>query len=114
MTARKRLYSYVSCSIHQVQALSGPITSIAKLSSSTDNIAVVWTIDDFPVGYAKLGYKNLFIYTRQGQVVECPNTPCLLDFYVSERLQRGGIGKTLFDEALQVVLDMFTVFMVVY
>ena len=112
MTACKRLHSNVSCFIHQVQALSGPITSIVKLSSSTDNIAVAWTVDDLPVGYAKLGYKNLFIYTRQGQVVECPNTPCLLDFYVSERLQRAGIGKSLFDEALQVILNLFKVFIV--
>lgn len=68
-----------------------------------DNVAVVLIMHDLPAGYAKFGYKNLYFYTKHGQVVERPNTPCLLDFYVSESMQRTGIGKSLFEKALEVI-----------
>ena len=59
-------------------------------------------IDGAPAGFAKFGSKDLFFYTKQGRVLERRETPCLLDFYVTEKLQRSGIGKLLFDKVLEV------------
>lgn len=48
----------------------------------------------------KVGYKKLFVRTRSSQLVEM-NPLCVLDFYVSEKVQRGGFGKILFDAMLE-------------
>lgn len=54
------------------------------------------------MGYAKLGYKDLFFYRKDGGVVECKRTPALLDFYVLDELQRRKIGIMLFLRVLKV------------
>ncbi len=54
------------------------------------------------VGYLKYGYRDLYFYKPKGEVIHCPKTMCVLDFYVMEDQQRVGIGKYLFDCFLQV------------
>jgi len=48
----------------------------------------------------KVGYKKLFVRNRSGLIVEM-NPLSVLDFYVSEKVQRGGYGKELFEFMLQ-------------
>lgn len=48
------------------------------------------------LGMLKVGEKKLFIRNEQGSIREI--TPlCVLDFYVHESCQRGGIGRQLFE-----------------
>ena len=50
-------------------------------------------------GFLKIGYRKLFYHNRFGKIVEM--TPlCLLDFYVHESIQRGGIGKVNIDYSI--------------
>jgi alpha-tubulin N-acetyltransferase 1 len=56
--------------------------------------------DNKCIGFIKVGYKTLFVRTRSSQLVEM-NPLCVLDFYVSEKVQRGGFGKLLFDAMLE-------------
>lgn len=85
----------------QAQCLTGPISSTDKFRDS-NHVAIAIVIDGKPVGFAKVGSKDLFFYTKQGRVLERRGVPCLLDFFVSESLQRSGIGKILFDKVLEV------------
>lgn len=51
------------------------------------------------IGFIKTGTRKLFIRNRANALIEM--TPlCVLDFYVSERCQRGGFGKEIFDAML--------------
>jgi len=51
------------------------------------------------LGLLKVGEKKLFIRNEAGSIKEI--TPiCVLDFYVHESCQRGGIGKGLFEHML--------------
>ncbi|RYY86959.1 GNAT family N-acetyltransferase [archaeon] len=56
------------------------------------------------LGYLKYGSKQSLYFYRppKGTLVHIPSTLCLLDFYVLEHVQRGGIGRKLFDEFLKV------------
>lgn len=50
-------------------------------------------------GFIKVGDKRLFTRTRGGELVEM--TPLsVLDFYVHSSVQRGGIGKQIFEAML--------------
>ena len=51
------------------------------------------------IGYLKYGKRNLYFYHKNGKVEE-RMTMCLLDFYVSEELQRSGLGLQLFEHFL--------------
>ena len=51
------------------------------------------------IGLLKVGKKKLFIRADTGQIKEI-EPMCVLDFYVHESVQRGGIGKLLFEEML--------------
>ncbi len=55
-----------------------------------------------PIGYIKYGTKDLYFYQKNGKVVQKTGAHCLLDFFVSEQCQRGGIGLQLFNEMLKV------------
>lgn len=88
------------------QELSGPITSFEKLQASAitpdQQHHLLLYIDDHTnkaLGFAKYGYKNLYFYRKNGSMLQC-TPPCLLDFYVSESLQRRGIGLQLFTSVL--------------
>ena len=51
------------------------------------------------IGLIKVGARKLFIRGENGQIKEI--TPlCVLDFYVHESVQRGGMGKQIFEEML--------------
>ncbi len=83
------------------QNLTGPITSIEKLLQNSDQCLI--TARDQAghlVGYLKYGFKDLFFYNKKGKVTEFPSCTCLLDFYVSHKLQRNGVGLALFREFL--------------
>ena len=52
------------------------------------------------IGLLKVGPRKLFIRMANGQIREI--TPlCVLDFYVHESVQRGGLGKAIFTEMLE-------------
>jgi alpha-tubulin N-acetyltransferase 1 len=85
--------------------LKGPITSCDKFKLA-DSAAIVAVRNNKPVGFIKYGYRKLYFYQKQGKVVECPNAPCILDFYVSTALQRSGIGNALFNRAMQVAVPL--------
>ena len=82
--------------------MSGPITSVEKLKASDHTVVVFVNEYGEPDGYAKVGLKDLFFYLKNGKIVEFAEAKCLLDFYVSESLQRRGIGLQLFTRALTV------------
>ena len=52
------------------------------------------------IGFLKVGTKKLFIRNRNGNLVEM-KPMCVLDFYVNEKVQRGGYGKAMFDAMLE-------------
>ena len=48
------------------------------------------------IGFIKVGYKQLFVRGRGGEMHEMKPL-AVLDFYVDAQVQRGGYGKSLFD-----------------
>ncbi|XP_022538836.2 alpha-tubulin N-acetyltransferase 1 isoform X2 [Astyanax mexicanus] len=84
----------------KAQQLPAPITSAAKLQS---NRHYLYLLKDgernggrgVAVGYLKVGYKKLFLLDQRGAHVETEPL-CVLDFYVTENLQRHGYGLELF------------------
>ena len=87
--------------IFKVQELNRPITSISKLLES-NHVTIIYHQQHKPLGYIKVGYKDLFFYQKDGKIIERKNKLCLLDFYVSESIQRNGIGLLLFQTLLNV------------
>ena len=53
------------------------------------------------VGLLKVGQKNLFHWDANGRTTELRDQLSVLDFYVHESFQRGGLGKMLFQAMLQ-------------
>ena len=51
------------------------------------------------IGLLKVGVRKLFIRNEHGQIKEI-SPLCVLDFYVHESVQRGGMGKQIFEEML--------------
>ncbi|XP_066531267.1 alpha-tubulin N-acetyltransferase 1 isoform X4 [Hoplias malabaricus] len=84
----------------KAQQLPAQITSAAKLQS---NRHYLYLLKDgernggrgVAVGYLKVGYKKLFLLDQRGAHVETEPL-CVLDFYVTESLQRHGYGLELF------------------
>jgi hypothetical protein len=52
------------------------------------------------VGLLKVGLKTLFYWDAHGKTSELREQRCVLDFYVHEQCQRGGLGKVLFTAML--------------
>jgi hypothetical protein len=52
------------------------------------------------VGLLKVGRKSLYVFDKYGDTKHV-NAPCVLDFYIHESRQRGGLGKTLFEHMLE-------------
>lgn len=52
------------------------------------------------MGILKVGEKNLYHWSQQGEVRNLVDMPCVLDFYVEESFQRQGAGRALFDAML--------------
>ncbi|XP_053494039.1 alpha-tubulin N-acetyltransferase 1 isoform X2 [Ictalurus furcatus] len=89
----------------KAQTLPAPITSAAKLQA---NKHYLYLLKDgernggrgVAVGYLKVGYKKLFLLDQRGAHVETEPL-CVLDFYVTESLQRHGYGLELFHFMLE-------------
>ncbi|KAL2080353.1 hypothetical protein ACEWY4_024146 [Coilia grayii] len=89
----------------KAQQLPAPITSAAKLQSNTHQLYLLKDGEfnggkGAAVGFLKVGYKKLFLLDQRGAHVETEPL-CVLDFYVTENLQRHGYGLELFNFMLQ-------------
>lgn len=95
----------------QAQKLNVAITSYMKLRGSNHIIILSYneenssndkTIPSKLNGFLKYGRKDLYFYHTDGKVSQ--SSPiCLLDFYVDEEVQRGGLGLALFEKLLEVM-----------
>lgn len=99
----------------QAQLLNGPITTVEKIEGS-NHTTIVCNACNYEgglpltssssvtsarcVGYIKYGIKDLYFYHKNGKVSQC-SPLCLLDFYVDESMQRGGLGIALFRQMLE-------------
>ncbi|XP_076013188.1 alpha-tubulin N-acetyltransferase 1 [Genypterus blacodes] len=89
----------------KAQQLMAPITSASKLQSNTHQLYLLKDGErnggrGVVVGFLKVGYKKLFLLNQQGQHIEAEPL-CVLDFYITENLQRHGYGQELFGLMLQ-------------
>lgn len=89
----------------KAQQLTAPITSASKLQSQKHELYLMKDGErnggrGAVVGFLKVGYKKLFLLDRQGVHIEAEPL-CILDFYISENMQRHGYGLQLFDFMLQ-------------
>ncbi|XP_034560657.1 alpha-tubulin N-acetyltransferase 1 isoform X9 [Notolabrus celidotus] len=89
----------------KAQQLTSPITSASKLQTQRHQLYLLKDGESnggrgVVVGFLKVGYKKLFLLDRQGLHIEAEPL-CVLDFYISENLQRHGYGLELFDFMLQ-------------
>jgi alpha-tubulin N-acetyltransferase 1 len=83
----------------QAQGLGAVITTVRKMMH-TDQRVYIHRSDRAINGMIKVGRKNLFIRDNASGKMHEINPLCVLDFYVHESVQRGGIGKQLFEEML--------------
>lgn len=67
----------------------------------------MWLIREFRfifsglvVGLLKIGRKSLYVFDKLGETRHV-NAPSVLDFYIHESRQRGGLGKILFEYMLE-------------
>lgn len=79
----------------KAQKLPTSITSGSKFWH-TDNKIIFRVINNFVIGFLKMGKRNLFYRGFGGQIREIKPL-CVLDFYVHENVQRGGHGRAIFD-----------------
>jgi GNAT superfamily N-acetyltransferase len=80
-----------------------PVTVSAKLAASQERLYLL-AHGQQPrqlIGLLKVGRKNLFHYSTQGKVTELKDQLSVLDFYVHEAWQRGGVGHALFAAMLE-------------
>lgn len=86
----------------QAQGLSNPVTTSQKLRSSDHHIYLMFEPNEkhgLVVGILKVGRKSLYVFDQNGETVNV-TAPCVLDFYVHESRQRGGLGRELFEHML--------------
>eukprot|EP01061_Rhynchopus_euleeides_P024645 TRINITY_DN39735_c0_g1_i1.p1 TRINITY_DN39735_c0_g1~~TRINITY_DN39735_c0_g1_i1.p1 ORF type:complete len:286 (+),score=57.70 TRINITY_DN39735_c0_g1_i1:57-860(+) len=81
------------------QGLPRAITSAALLCSS-DHVLYILGAQRCAIGILKVGKKNLFIRDATSGLHEI-SPLCVLDIYVSEKFQRSGLGKILFEHMLE-------------
>lgn len=84
----------------KAQGLGAVITTVRKMLY-TDQRLYIHRSDREINGMLKVGRKNLFIRDYATGKMNEINPLCVLDFYVHESVQRGGIGKQLFEEMLR-------------
>ncbi|NP_001315192.1 alpha-tubulin N-acetyltransferase 1 isoform 2 [Danio rerio] len=89
----------------KAQQLPAPITSAAKLQANRHHLYLLKDGEQnggrgVIVGFLKVGYKKLFLLDQRGAHLETEPL-CVLDFYVTETLQRHGYGSELFDFMLK-------------
>lgn len=91
----------------ETQGLDGPITSTEKLLSTPDQCCIIYCDTDHgkPLGFVKYGLKDLYVYKKLGKgkvdYIPMAKTMCVLDFYVSTKEQRRGIGLIMFKHMLE-------------
>ena len=82
----------------KAQGLPQIITTAVRFFGS-DNRLYLKVESNQVIGLIKVGARKLFIRSENGKLNEI--TPlCVLDFYVHESVQRGGMGKQIFEEML--------------
>ncbi|XP_016371801.1 alpha-tubulin N-acetyltransferase 1-like isoform X2 [Sinocyclocheilus rhinocerous] len=89
----------------KAQQLPAPITSAAKLQANRHHLYLLKDGEQnggrgVILGFLKVGYKKLFLLDQRGAHLETEPL-CVLDFYVTETLQRHGYGLELFDFMLK-------------
>uniref|UniRef100_A0A3Q2YQ55 Alpha-tubulin N-acetyltransferase 1 n=1 Tax=Hippocampus comes TaxID=109280 RepID=A0A3Q2YQ55_HIPCM len=86
----------------QAQKLTTPVTSATKMQSQHHQLYLMKDGESRGaiVGFLKVGYKKLFLLDPQGLHVEAEPL-CVLDFFITENLQRHGHGLELFHFMLQ-------------
>eukprot|EP00063_Salmo_salar_P059374 XP_014034209.1 PREDICTED: alpha-tubulin N-acetyltransferase 1 isoform X4 [Salmo salar] len=89
----------------KAQYLTAPITSASKLQTNKHHLYLLKDRESnggmgLAVGFLKVGYKKLFLLDQRGAHVETEPL-CVLDFFVTEHLQRHGYGLELFNFMLQ-------------
>ncbi|KAK6327947.1 hypothetical protein J4Q44_G00035930 [Coregonus suidteri] len=89
----------------KAQYLTAPITSASKLQTNKHHLYLLKDGESnggrgLAVGFLKVGYKKLFLLDQRGAHVEAEPL-CVLDFFVTENLQRHGYGLELFSFMLQ-------------
>lgn len=85
----------------KAQRLPSVITSFKRLRMNVEKQKIYFYCRDKQwYGFLKTGYKKLFVSTEYGELKEI-NPLCVLDFYVSEEVQRQGFGKQIFDYMLK-------------
>jgi alpha-tubulin N-acetyltransferase 1 len=107
-TLPKKSYEYMGVLVDtmgkyssKAQRLASVITSFKRLEGNTDRQKIYfYSQKNICFGYLKTGFKKLFVSTEFGDIKEI-NPLCVLDFYVSEEVQRQGIGRKLFDLVLE-------------
>lgn len=107
-TLPKKSYEYIESLVDvmgkfsaKAQKLSSPITSFKRLQMNTDKQKIYFFSQKKKCyGFLKTGHRKLFVSTEYGDIKEI-NPLCVLDFYVTEEVQRQGIGKKLFDLMLK-------------
>lgn len=80
-----------------------PVTQSFKLAGSSERLYILAN-GDSPrqlIGILKVGRKNLFHYDARGTMHQLQDQPSVLDFYVHEAFQRGGVGLSLFQAMLE-------------
>lgn len=84
----------------KAQKLPAVLTTYSKTVIGCDNQRIFLKVHKNKcLGYLKVGMKKLFIATDSGKLKEI-DPICVLDFYVHESVQRNGIGKEIFEMAL--------------
>jgi alpha-tubulin N-acetyltransferase 1 len=82
---------------------------VDKILTTNHTIIVSYNVTDLNqkviYGYLKYGIKDLFFYKKNG-IISQSSPICLLDFYVDESAQRGGIGISLFKKMLEVQIHI--------
>jgi GNAT superfamily N-acetyltransferase len=104
----KKSYEYIESLVDvmgkfsaKAQKLSSPITSFKRMQMNTDKQKIYFFSQKKKCyGFLKTGHRKLFVSTEYGDIKEI-NPLCVLDFYVTEEVQRQGIGKRLFDLMLR-------------
>ncbi|XP_036809471.1 alpha-tubulin N-acetyltransferase 1 isoform X4 [Oncorhynchus mykiss] len=89
----------------KAQYLTAPITSASKLQTNKHHLYLLKDRESnggrgLAVGFLKVGCKKLFLLDQRGAHVETEPL-CVLDFFVTEHLQRHGYGLELFSFMLQ-------------
>ncbi|XP_019724320.1 alpha-tubulin N-acetyltransferase 1 isoform X2 [Hippocampus comes] len=109
---RPELQSHIATVIDELgrasakaQKLTTPVTSATKMQSQHHQLYLMKDGESQGgrgaiVGFLKVGYKKLFLLDPQGLHVEAEPL-CVLDFFITENLQRHGHGLELFHFMLQ-------------